>query len=129
MILTRRHFLQFAAPAVVGAGILAEELLKPSRTIFLPPANGWYQGVRIREVEAYDIATDNMILRHDAAWRLPSGEIKQFYVMEVNVRPEHRKSSRDPARAVLARLAAEHGLIDMPQHVLPLPTWTHALYT
>jgi hypothetical protein len=43
MILTRRNFLKGIVPAAAGGLVLAEELLHPGRTFFLP-ARVTYQG-------------------------------------------------------------------------------------
>jgi hypothetical protein len=113
-----------------AAGVLVAEDLLSTKTFFLPPANGWFQGYRMREVRQYDINNDWMPIRYDVAWRLPNGEIKQYNVMVGDVSDDMLPSYREIAQHKFNEIARRYGLIHLPQVTLPLPkTAVHAVYT
>jgi hypothetical protein len=124
----RRGFLRNLG--LTAAGVLVAEDLLSTKTFFLPPAKGWYQGIRMREVQQYDINNDWMPIRHDAAWLLPNGEIKQYHVTSADVPEAELPHSREVARLLLEDRARHDGLIDLPQVVLRLPkTAMRSCYT
>jgi hypothetical protein len=75
----RRGFLQTlaAATAISAGGIM---LIETPKTFFLPPRGGWHQALKIRRVEQYLINSDEIRYVYDAAWTLPDGFIREYYV-------------------------------------------------
>jgi hypothetical protein len=99
-----------------AAGVLVAEDLLSTKTFFLPPANGWFQGYRMREVRQYDINNDWMPTRFD--------------VVVGDVSDDMLPSYREIAQHKFNEIARRYGLIHLPQVTLPLPkTAVHAVYT
>lgn len=62
--MNRRKFFGLTAATVTALGL--PEIVLPERKIFLPPTQGWYPSLRMREVCAYMIKVDEYVIIHDA---------------------------------------------------------------
>lgn len=66
--MNRRRFFGMSIAALTAIGLPA--WLLPERSIFLPPACGWYPSdLRMRETIQYSAIDDKLFIRHDALFR------------------------------------------------------------
>lgn len=126
----RRGFFKILA-ATAAAAIVLPEIWTPSKTIFLPPRQGWWQPPMImREVQQYLINTNELAMRYDMAWAIEGGaahyhvdclpvgnpgwpnEMTPAEIIEVN---------RAGARSAFEDLERRHGFKRRDQRALPLP--------
>jgi hypothetical protein len=127
--MNRRWFLKGLAGAAAGVAISDElmEALKPKSSIFLPPKSGWWMPpLRMREIEQYDISSDAMPIRYDAAWILMNGTLDRGRVEFPTIRtfdlynnPHIIEQQREIARACLTDLMIECGGVKQAELVLP----------
>lgn len=122
MSMNRRQFFGMTLAAVAAAGLPA--IVLPERKIFLPPAGGWFShGLRMREVRAYSISTDELLVRYDVIVGT-----EQFGVDMRGV-PEHLGDShREIARQMLVDIIEHDGLTRERFRVPALPVGMDARY-
>lgn len=114
--MNRRKFFGLTAATVAALGL--PEIVLPERQIFLPPRNGWYGNLRMREVDQYVINLDAVMRRYDAVgYRRRTGEYVQFHVnsyvptseLDCTGRPT-TADLREIARSTIAKIFERDGL-------------------
>jgi hypothetical protein len=136
----RRDFFK-ALVGTAAAAALLPEIWTPTKAIFLPPQQGWWQPpLRIREVEQYTIANDEFPVRYDMRWLGAAGEDVHFHIDFEPIRAHDWRDQLLPddprldayrkiARQMFEDVEQHHGLKRSQQILLPLPgQGIHARY-
>lgn len=134
--LNRRQFFGMSAAAVALAGL--PSIVLPDRSIFLPPRRGWFQQIRMREIQQYCINTDSFPLRWDVAWEyVPSGGGQFYFILDSLPYPgvkavpaDQLEYFRDMARDHFKKIYEREQLWNSKQITLQLPgpSVEHAIY-
>lgn len=103
-------------------------LVLPEKTIFLPPAGGWFQTPLVmREIRQYCINDDTMPMRYDVRWGIQQWHVDfpeiQWSLQKTDPKlfGELLENQRKLARQVFDGIRREHGFTNAMLNPLPLP--------